>query len=391
MPKDKEDKKKSARVSLSGMSIRAIQEMLNAKYGANTLITSAAAKGLVKRFTSTGVYALDFALGGGGIPENRITEIRGSYSSLKTTVMLRSIANHQIKYPDGLAGVIDLERCYDPDYAHILGCDPDRTFVVNPDSGEQASDVLVDLLSTEQDIFIGVDSLAALVPSAELEASFDSQSMALQARLVNKVLRVATARMKRSLYNVHAPTTTVLVLNQIRQKVGIMFGSPETTPGGVGKDFYYSVIITLRSTAGDSLIENEKVQDVEESVRKGQRVRYKIEKNKMSSSQFSEGEFEYYVKPHKGYKAFTFNNEEVLFRQGLFTRVVKLTVKQIGKKVSKTYSYDCVSKGSEHHFIEALRSRPKLCRRLYAEILGAISKAEGIVVQASTESDETSV
>lgn len=365
MAEEQTDKK--PRLSLKGLDLNGAIATINKKYGENTLILSSKAEGLVKRFVSTGVYALDFALGG-GIPENRITEIRGGYSSLKSTVLLKTIAAFQKKYPDGKPFYVDLEHSYDPEYAKLLGVDPDRLGVIEPDSGEQACDIVTDIFALEGEIFVGLDSLAALVPTAELEGSFDKMTMGTQARLVNRLMRVATSRMKRNLYDSTAPTTTLVIINQFRKKIGVMFGNPETTPGGEGKDYAYSTILTLRSTPSNAIKENKEVQGIKKEVRLGQTVRFKVEKNKMSSSQFEEGEFDYFVRDVEGHKAYTFNNIETLLRYGLFYQVIEINDKRM--------TYGTISRGREKEFIKDLKANPKIARKLYKEILEKVIQTD---------------
>lgn len=223
--KDKEEKKeKQARLNLDGLDMEEIVEQMNAKYGENTLALASEALGLKVRFISTGVYDLDFGLGG-GIPENRLTELRGPFSSLKSTISYKVITNFQHKYEDGMAFFEDREHSFDPVYARRCGVDLTRLLIINSDSGEQAIDILADLISVrKRSILAVVDSVAALVPSAELESSAEQQFQGLHPRLVNKMMRILTSGMKRNLYDNEAPTITVLLTNQLREKTGVIYG-----------------------------------------------------------------------------------------------------------------------------------------------------------------------
>lgn len=328
-----EKKKKEARLDLAKMGTKAAIAAVNAKYGSNTLVLASEALGSKVTFVSTGCAPINISLGG-GFPENRITEIRGPFSSLKTTLVLKGIAEFQRKYPadedDGLAIFVDVEKSLDIDYAIKLGVDPERLVIVNPDSGEQAVDIVHELLSIERPMFFAVDSIAALVPTAEIEASMDQQSMGLHPRLVNRMMRVATARLKRSLYHKDAPSTTIVCLNQIREKIGVMYGNPETTPGGRGKDFFYGVMIRLSAQSAGKIQMKVKRNGVTRKIMIAMSVNYSVNKNKVGGSQHEEGNFMYFVRPFKHYKAHDFNNDEVLLKMGLFYDV--LTLKRVGGK-----------------------------------------------------------
>jgi recombination protein RecA len=361
-------KKPKAELDLSGNSIDAIAAKLNKKYGANTLITADKAEGLITRHISTGVHALDFALGGGFV-KNRVTEIRGGFSSLKSTVCLCTVRNFLAESKDGLVLYVDAEHTFDPNYLDLLGIPKDRLLVVNPDSGEQAVDVLDEVLSiADKDTLSIVDSIAALVPTAELEASMEQMSMGAQARLVNKFLRKANSRIKRSMYDMDAPSATILCINQLREKIGVMFGNPETTPGGKGKDFFFSTILRLNSTPSCALKEKVVQNGEERMIRFGQTVNFSVLKNKVGGSQYEEGEFEYYIKPYKGHEPYTFNNIETLVRFGVFYGLIEFT--------GNTYRYLNVCSKKQSDFANKIEQQPKMCAALYGNVLEAIVESE---------------
>ena len=383
-----EKKKPSVgRMELKSLPLQAIVEKMNAHYGANTLVMASKAKGLVKRFVSTGVNVLDYALGGGLI-ENRIIEIRGAYSTLKSTIVQVGMAKYLRKYKEGIGVYVDVEKTFDPFYAESLGVDTDRVLLVNPDSGEQAADVAIDLMDVGRPTYMGIDSIAAMTPTAELDASMDQQSMGLHPRLINKLMRCATARIKRNLYDSSAPTTTVVCLNQIREKIGVSFGSPETSPGGRGKEFAYSVIIRLYSSAGDALKEDITLNGIKRKIRFGQNVKFRVEKNKASGSQYEEGEFLYYIKPYKGHKVFSFNNAEASFDYGVYygiieARPVKVKDKGSSKTKLKTkYFYGDISYFDVPSFVKALEKDSSALRGLHREIVEAIVQ-EDVLVKGS--------
>src|SRR5512135_1558552 len=220
----------------------------------------------------TGSIALDVALGLGGLPRGRIVEIYGPESSGKTTVALHAVANAQKS--GGIAAFIDTEHALDPDYAKKLGCDTDAMLVSQPDTGEQALEIADMLIRSGALDVIVVDSVAALVPKAEIEGEMGDSHVGLQARLMSQALRKITGALNQT-------KTTAIFINQLREKVGVMFGSPETTTGGRALKFYASVRLDVRRI--------ETLKDGTEAV--GNRTRVKVVKNKMAPP-FKQAEFD---------------------------------------------------------------------------------------------------
>ena len=221
---------------------------------------------------STGCLSLDVALGVGGVPKGRIIEIYGPESSGKTTLALHIVAEAQKS--GNFAAFIDAEHAIDPEYSKKLGVDTEELLISQPDNGEQALEICETLVRSSALDVIVVDSVAALVPRAELEGDMGDSHMGLQARLMSQALRKLTGTVSRS-------NTTVIFVNQIREKIGVMFGNPETTPGGRALKFYSSIRMEIRRITT--------LKDGGESV--GNRVRVKVVKNKVAPP-FKQTEFD---------------------------------------------------------------------------------------------------
>jgi recombination protein RecA len=220
----------------------------------------------------TGSIALDVALGIGGLPRGRVIEIYGPEASGKTTVALHAVANAQAT--GGIAAFIDAEHALDPDYAKALGVDTDALLVSQPDTGEQALEIADMLVRSGALDIIVIDSVAALVPRAEIEGEMGDSHVGLQARLMSQALRKITGALNTS-------NTTAIFINQLREKIGVMFGSPETTTGGRALKFYASVRLDVRRI--------ESLKDGTDAV--GNRTRVKVVKNKCAAP-FKQAEFD---------------------------------------------------------------------------------------------------
>jgi len=220
----------------------------------------------------TGAIALDVALGIGGLPRGRIVEVYGPESSGKTTIALHAIASAQAK--GGVAAFVDAEHALDPEYAKRLGVNIDDLLVSQPDTGEQALEIADMLIRSGSVDVIVIDSVAALVPRAEIEGEMGDSHVGLQARLMSQALRKLTGALSNT-------GTTAIFINQLREKIGVFFGSPETTSGGKALKFYASVRLDIRRI--------ETLKDGQDSV--GNRVRVKVVKNKLAAP-FRQAEFD---------------------------------------------------------------------------------------------------
>ncbi len=300
---------------------------------------------------STGSLSLDIALGCGGLPRGRVIEIYGPESSGKTTMTLSTIA--QVQKLGGTAAFIDAEHALDPGYAEKIGVNVDDLLVSQPDTGEQALEIVDMLVRSNAVDIVVIDSVAALTPKAEIEGDMGDSHMGLQARLMSQALRKLTANIKRS-------NTMVIFINQIRMKIGVMFGSPETTTGGNALKFYASVRLDIRRIGaikkGDEIIGNE--------------TRVKVVKNKVAPP-FKQAEF------------------EILYGEGVsfLGELIDLGVKYgFINKAGSWYSYgnDKIGQGKDN--VRAyLKENPQIAEELEVSIRAEVF---GVKNSAPIESDD---
>lgn len=288
----------------------------------------------------TGSLSLDIALGG-GIPKGRIVEIYGPESSGKTTLSLHILA--EVQKAGGVAAFIDAEHALDPAYAKRIGVDTEKLLVSQPDSGEQALEIVETLVRSNAVDIVVIDSVAALVPQAEIEGDMGDSHMGLQARLMSQALRKLTAIISRS-------KCTVVFINQLRMKIGVMFGNPETTTGGNALKFYASVRMDIRRTS--------QIKSAEEVL--GNRVRVKVVKNKIAPP-FREAEF------------------DIMFNQGISIEgdVLDLAIaKGIMTKAGAWIAYggENVAQGREAGK-QYLKDNPKILDKITKEVKDSVKAA----------------
>jgi recombination protein RecA len=260
MPKDKDNNTQNAREKNLSIAIKQIER----EFGQGSIMRLGESAHQNVPTVSTGALSLDIALGIGGVPRGRVTEIFGPESSGKTTVCLHVIANAQ--KANGVCAFVDTEHALDPQYAQIIGVNTTDLLVSQPECGEDALNIVETLVRSNAIDVLVIDSVAALVPRAEIEGQMGDTHVGLQARLMSQALRKLTGAINKS-------RTAVIFTNQIREKVGVMFGSPETTPGGRALKFYASIRLDIRRTATIKSPSGEPL---------GNRTKVKVVKNKMA-------------------------------------------------------------------------------------------------------------
>jgi len=306
---------------------------------------------------STGAISIDLALGGRGLPTGRVIEIFGPESSGKTTLTLHTIAN--VQKSGGVAAFIDAEHALDPSWAKRLGVNLEDLLVSQPDTGEQALEICEMLVRSGAIDLIVVDSVAALIPRAEIEGEMGDSHVGLQARLMSQALRKLTGAINRS-------SCTVIFINQIREKIGVMFGSPETTPGGRALKFYSSVRIDIRRIGA--------IKDGDQNV--GNRTRVKIVKNKIAPP-FRQAEF------------------DIMFNEGISASgdLIDLAVEEgVAQKSGAWFSFGEVRLGQGREKAkEFIRENPDLfaeMRRLVLEKKGVLPVEAGDTLSETPEPAE---
>ena len=326
------------------------------EFGAGAIMRLGDMKGkLDTEVIPTGSLALDIAVGVGGYPRGRVIEIYGPESSGKTTLALHAIAEAQKN--NGVAAFIDAEHALDPVYAHHLGVDTERLLISQPDSGEQALSICEQLVRSGAVDMIVIDSVAALVPKQEIEGDIGDQSVGLQARLMSKALRKLTGIISKS-------RTIVIFINQIREKVGIMFGNPETTTGGNALKFYASVRLDIRRASV--------IKDGETPI--GAITRVKVVKNKVAPP-FQRCEF------------------EMAFGKGIsrLGEIADLGVEYgIIKKSGSWYSYGETRLGQGREGLKrVLTDNPELCEEITEKLVAAMKGIELTPGNPDTDGDLT--
>lgn len=331
-------KQENPKLELASQAIMQIKE----KYGNSAIMRFGEVHSTSVDAVSTGSISLDIALGVGGVPRGRIIEIFGPESSGKTTLAQHIVAEVQKK--GGVAAFVDAEHALDPDYARKIGVDVDNLYISQPDTGEQALEILETLVRSNAVDVVVIDSVAALVPRAEIEGEMGDSHMGLQARLMSQALRKLTGIVSKT-------NTIVIFINQTRQKIGVFFGNPETTTGGNALKFYSSVRVEVRRSAqikqGDKII--------------GNRVKAKIVKNKVAAP-FKTTEF------------------DIMYNEGISVSGDLLDVGVVYKIIAKSgnsYSFQDIKLGIGREKAKVfLKENPSLIKEINLAIWEIIKKTE---------------
>jgi recombination protein RecA len=330
-------------------ALNAALSQIEKQFGAGSIMRLGQQSHLKVETISTGSLSLDIALGAGGFPRGRIVEIYGPESSGKTSLALSAIAS--VQKGGGLGALVDAEHAFDPSYAAKLGVDLDSLLIAQPDTGEQALEIVETLVRSNAVDVIVVDSVAALVPRAEIEGEMGDAMVGVQARLMSQALRKLTGAVSKS-------KTCLIFINQIRMKIGVMFGNPETTSGGNALKFYASVRLDIRRS--------EQIKDGENPI--GNRVRVKVVKNKVAPP-FRTAEF------------------DLMFDSGISKEgdLLELGVKSgLIEKAGSWFQYGEQKLGQGREAAKAfLRADAKLMNELEAKIRSAA--AEGPLTTISVE------
>jgi recombination protein RecA len=338
---ERSEKEKSDAEKKNQSLERAVSQ-IERQFGKGTIMRLGSDVKLDVPVISTGSLSLDLALGVGGVPRGRVVEIFGPEASGKTTLTLHIVANAQ--KGGGTAAFIDAEHALDPDYAKRLGVNLDNLLVNQPDTGEQALEIAELLTRSNAIDVIVIDSVAALVPKTEIEGEMGDTHVALQARLMSQALRKLTSVISKS-------KTCIIFINQIRQKIGVMFGNPETTPGGRALKFYSSVRIDIRRIGS--------IKDGERII--GNRVRASVAKNKVSPP-FRKAEF------------------DIMFNSGISRAgdIVDLGVdNQVIEKSGTWFSYGNIRLGQgRENTKQFIEQKPELLQEIEQAIIKKLAASE---------------
>lgn len=339
MVKEKKKEEKS-KTDLSNRSVELAIKEIQEKYGEGSIMKLGDAPKVDVDAISTGSISLDLALGVGGIPRGRIIEVYGQESSGKTTLALHLVS--EVQRSGGVAAYVDAEHALDPEYAKKIGVKINDLLISQPDTGEQGLEIVETLVRSGGVDLVVVDSVAALTPRAEIEGEMDQQHMGLQARMMSHACRKLTGVIAKT-------NTTVLFINQIRNKIGVMYGNPETKPGGLALNFYASVIVKIKRSAqiqtGDKIIGNRHIA--------------KVEKNKVAPP-FRIAEF------------------DILYNEGISRHADLVNTGVTLGVVAKTGAWYNFGEQKLGQGIEGARQFLKENPKVEKEILGAVRKAAAV-------------
>lgn len=334
-------------------AVEAAISQIKERFGEGSIMKFGEARAMDIAAVPTGCLSLDIALGVGGVPRGRIIEIFGPEASGKTTLAQHIVA--EVQKMGGVAAFVDAEHALDPDYARKIGVNVKELFISQPDTGEQALEIVETLVRSNAVDVIVVDSVAALVPKAEIEGDMGDSHMGLQARLMSQALRKLTGAISKS-------KTVLIFINQIRMKIGVFFGNPETTTGGNALKFYCSLRVEVRRAA--------QIKQGEKNI--GNRVKVKVVKNKVAAP-FQTCEF------------------DIMYNEGISLSGDLLDVgieKGVIKKSGNSYSYGEEKLGVGRETAKSyLKANPKLMAAIRKQIMDEVKKAKD--AELAGQDDET--
>lgn len=361
---DMKAKKKSSGKPSNSSRIPAdeLQELMVRSFGDNACVRASDAVSLDISYFSTGAYGLDFELGGGW-PRNRVIEVYGPESAGKSTLTMISTAAFHRQFSEGHAWVVDFERTHTVEYASRFGVDLDRLHILSPDYGEQGVDMCMMICEqAEEETLLIVDSIAMMTPSKELEDEAVKSQPGAHARLVHKFMRGFSARTRVSMFDNSAPCLTAICINQIREKVGVMFGSNETTTGGRG--MRYTPSVRVRIAANKSGYQGKTITSggVKKEVQTGQITEFSVHKNKAGGGKGVKGEFLLRYNPIAGSPE-AVDNSDALIQYGLYYEVLD----QISARKFRYPTYDI--EGDKATLAQYFEEQPEIATDLRDEIV----------------------
>jgi len=341
-------------------AIQGLLANMEKRYGRGVLVQASKAVSLDIRRFPTGCLALDFALCGGWA-EGRMIEIMGAFSTCKSTLATLACVEFMKKYPEAFAVYMDLEGSCDKVWLEKLGGDLDRFVLVRPAGGEEAGDAMVEILrdlrNTNVPVLAVLDSIAAMVPTKETEEGMDWGQPGLHAKLVTKFCRKVLSELRQDLMEEN-PQFTLLLINQVRERVGVMFGSPEIGTGGRAREFFVSQQVKLtREAFVRKKVQTPQKKDIQETI--GLKIKFTVSKNKAGGPQDERGGFRFHTKPRDGNPSGTIDNITDLIDYGLYYGVLA--------KVASKLEFQGKSH-TQKAFKELLRTDPKV----YAEVRNAL-------------------
>jgi recombination protein RecA len=355
-PHKAKDSKADASNAGRWKALESALDQIRDKFGDGSIMKLSDTKALKIEVIPTGSISLDLALGAGGVPKGRIVEIYGPESSGKTTLALHIIAETQKQ--GGLAAFIDAEHALDPEYAKRIGVKLEDLLISQPDNGEQALDIAETLVRSNGVDVIVIDSVAALTPRNEIEGEMGDSHMGLHARLMSQALRKLTGIISKS-------QTTVIFINQIRMKIGVMFGNPETTTGGNALKFYASVRVEIRRTA--------QIKNGEKIV--GNRTKAKVVKNKIAPP-FKIAEF------------------DIMYNEGISKAGDLLDTGVLLGSITKSgnsYTFENVKMGVGRENVKAfLKEHQDIFKKIDSDLRRRMAEGEGLIPIATPQSDDES-